>query len=122
MGRGGVYGLITKITATPGRRDSIIDILLDKIGRTPGCISYVVSEDAADPDSLYVSEIWEDEASHRFALTDAEVRSAIRRAMQLSRAFHETQILRPVGGNGMLWRTRDPSRPAPAQVGAPTSH
>lgn len=40
------YGLATKVTALPGKHDSMVELLL-KVSRVvfnvPGCLSYVVS-------------------------------------------------------------------------------
>ena len=34
----------------------------------PGCLSYIVAEDPNDPDALWVTEVWTDEAAHRASL------------------------------------------------------
>ena len=40
-----MYGLISKMTATPGRRDALAGILLEGAESIPGCLSYVVARD-----------------------------------------------------------------------------
>ena len=46
-----MYGLIGKMTAQPGARDELIEILLDGVGGMPGCLSYVVARDPEDADA-----------------------------------------------------------------------
>lgn len=45
-------GLIGKMLATPGQRDALVAILLEGLRNMPGCLSYIVAHDPADPDAL----------------------------------------------------------------------
>ena len=54
-----MYGMIARIKAQPGKRAQLAAILLDGTGGMPGCLSYVVAEDMADPDALIVTEAWD---------------------------------------------------------------
>ena len=96
-----MYGLIGKMTATPGQRDTLTAILLEGLGRMPGCISYVVAHDPADDHAIWVTEVWTDEAAHRASLQVPEVREAIRKAMTLIATFGDAQVTTPVGGVGL---------------------
>jgi len=96
-----MYGLIGKMTATPGQRDALTAILLDGLGRMPGCLSYVVAHDPANEDAIWVTEVWTDEAAHRASLQVPEVRAAIRKAMVLIATFADAQVTTPVGGVGL---------------------
>ena len=96
-----MYGLIGRMTATPGQRDALTAILLEGLGRMPGCLSYVVAHDPADGDAIWVTEVWTDEASHRASLQVPEVREAIRKGMPLIATFGDAQVTRPVGGVGL---------------------
>jgi len=41
-----MYGLIVKLTATPGRRDELITLMGGDDSHTiPGCLSFIVAED-----------------------------------------------------------------------------
>lgn len=40
-----MYGLIGKMTATPGQRDALVSILLESVTGMPGCLSYIVAND-----------------------------------------------------------------------------
>jgi len=95
-----MYGLIGKMTATPGQRDALTAILLEGLGRMPGCLSYIVAHDPANEDAIWVTEVWTDEAAHRASLQVPEVRAAIRKAMLLIATFADAQVTTPVGGVG----------------------
>ena len=96
-----MYGLIGKMTATPGQRDALTAILLEGLGRTPGCLSYVVAHDPSNDDAIWVTEVWTDEAAHRASLQVPEVREAIRRGMPLIATFEDARVTTPVGGVGL---------------------
>lgn len=96
-----MYGLIGKMTTMPGQRDALTGILLEGLGRMPGCLSYVVAHDPADAEAIWVTEVWTDEAAHRASLQDPEVREAIRKGMPLIATFEDARVTRPVGGFGL---------------------
>jgi quinol monooxygenase YgiN len=48
-----MYGLIGKMKAVPGQSDALIAILLGGVSGMPGCLSYVVAKDPADPDAAH---------------------------------------------------------------------
>ena len=100
-GEAGMYGLIGKMTAIEGQRDALTAILLEGLGRMPGCLSYIVAHDPADADAIWVTEVWTDEAAHRASLQVPEVREAIRRGMPLIATFGDAQVTTPVGGVGL---------------------
>ena len=54
-----MYGLIGKMTAYAGKRDELTAILLEGLGRMPGCLSYVVAHDPQDADAIWVTEVWD---------------------------------------------------------------
>ena len=48
MGEEGVaemYGLIGKMIAVAGQRDTLLTILFDSVGDMPGCLSYIIAKD-----------------------------------------------------------------------------
>jgi quinol monooxygenase YgiN len=96
-----MYGLIGKIRCVPGKRDALIDILLQGTGAMPGCLSYVVAKDAADPDAVWVTEAWDSEASHKASLSLPAVQEAITKGRALIAGFGERFRTQPVGGNGL---------------------
>jgi quinol monooxygenase YgiN len=53
-----MYGLIGRIRAVSGKRADLAAILIQEDGSMPGCLSYIVAEDPADADLLWVTEVW----------------------------------------------------------------
>ena len=96
-----MYGLIGKMTAKPGQRDALVAAILGGSGDMPGCRSYVVAEDAGDPDAIWVTEVWDDEAAHKASLDLPSVRDAIARAMPMIADFGPSFATVPVGGTGL---------------------
>jgi quinol monooxygenase YgiN len=96
-----MYGLIGKMLAAPGKRDALIEILLEGTTAMPGCRSYVVARDAADEDALWVTEVWDSEASHQASLSLPEVQQAIARGRPMIAGFGERFVTAPVGGHGL---------------------
>ncbi|WP_239491083.1 putative quinol monooxygenase [Luteitalea sp. TBR-22] len=98
----GMYGLIGKITATPGNREALAAILLDfSVAGMPGCLSYIVARDPSVDDALWVTEVWDSEASHKASLSLPAVREAISRARPLIAGFSDRVVTRPLGGIGL---------------------
>jgi len=96
-----MYGLIGKMTAHPGQRDGLQAILLENDGGMPGCRSYIIAQDPADGDSLWITEVWDDQASHAASLTLPAVQQAITRARPLIAGFSNRVVTTPVGGIGL---------------------
>jgi quinol monooxygenase YgiN len=96
-----MYGLIGKMTATPGRRGELISILLESSAAMPGCLGYVVAEDQEDNDAVWITEIWESRESHQASLELPAVRKAIARARPIIAGFGPGYETRPVGGVGL---------------------
>lgn len=71
--------------ATPGRRDELVGHLTRRsdVLAGLGCHLYEVGVNASAPDTVFVVEVWEDEASHRASLGHPEVRASIDAARPL---------------------------------------
>ena len=93
-----MYGLIGKLIATENQRDALIAIILEGVESMPGCLSYIVAKDAANPDAIWITEVWDSKASHEASLALPAVRAAIERAMPLIAGFEEGIVTEPVGG------------------------
>lgn len=64
-----MYGLIVKLTSASGRRAELIEVLGGDDSHTvAGCLSFIVAEDSADRDVLWITEVWDSEASHQASL------------------------------------------------------
>lgn len=96
-----MYGQIGKMTAAPGKRDELVAILLEGIHDMPGCLSYVVAHDPADADGIWITEVWNDEASHKASLSLPAVKQAIARGRPLIAGFSNGVTTAPVGGHGL---------------------
>lgn len=96
-----MYGLIGKMKAVPGERGALISILLEGVAGMPGCRSYIIAADPADPDAVWITEAWDDAASHKASLSLPAVQAAIARARPIIAGFEEHIETRPVGGHGL---------------------
>lgn len=99
-----MYGLIGRMEAKAGERDRLVAILLDGVSGMPGCLSYIVATDPANATTIWVTEVWEDEAAHRASLQLPAVRDAISRAMPIIAGFEPGTVTVPVGGHGLQRR------------------
>jgi quinol monooxygenase YgiN len=96
-----MYGLIGKMVASAGQRDALIAVLLEGTGSMPGCLSYVIATDPADPSAIWITEVWDSEASHKASLSLPAVQAAIAKGRPLIAGFAERFITSPVGGVGL---------------------
>lgn len=96
-----MYGLIGKMTVTPGKRDELIAILLDSVGEMPGCLSYIVAKDPADVNAIWITEAWDSQASHDASLSLPQVKAAITKGKPLIAGFSDGIVTTPVGGHGL---------------------
>lgn len=101
-----MYGLISKITAVTGQREALSKILIDGTGGMPGCLSYVVAADAAEPDALWVTEVWESQSSHQASLQLPTVQAAIAAGRPLIAGFSNRVETTPLGGHGITVATK----------------
>jgi len=96
-----MYGLITRLTAHPGRRDELGLCLLDPNVKRPGCHNYVVAHDLNDADALWVTEVWMSEAAHDAWSADIRKTGVMRSALALIATWGDTIFTRPIGGVGL---------------------
>ena len=67
----------------------------------PGCLNYIVARDPADADVIWISEVWDNEASHKASLSLPSVRAAIAEAMPMIQGFDSSTPTEPIGGIGL---------------------
>ena len=96
-----MYGLIGKMTAKPGQRDALQAILLGNDGEMPGCLSYIIAIDSEDATALWITEVWDSEASHKASLSLPAVRAAISKGQPFITGMGKPIITTPVGGHGL---------------------
>jgi quinol monooxygenase YgiN len=96
-----MYGLIVKITAVSGKRDTLISVLIAGTAEMPGCINYIIAKDSSDEDAIWVTEIWDSKASHDASLSLPAVKEAIAKGRPLIATFGTPVITTPIGGRGL---------------------
>lgn len=96
-----MYGLIGKMSAVQGERDALASILLEGTAAMPGCLSYIVATDPTDPDALWITEVWDDQASHQASLALPAVKAAIEKGRPLIAGFSNRTETGPIGGHGL---------------------
>ncbi len=67
----------------------------------PGCLSYVAAVDAAEPDIVWVTEVWESAAAHAASLSLPAVQVAIAVGRPLIAEFEARYETSPLGGIGI---------------------
>ena len=97
-----MYGLIGKMNAKPGERDALAAILLGGTGSMPGCLSYIIASDPADPDGLWITEVWDSQESHQASLKLPAVQAAIAKGRPLIAGFSNRVETVPMGGHGLV--------------------
>ncbi|HKW97384.1 MAG TPA: putative quinol monooxygenase [Bryobacteraceae bacterium] len=100
QGADNMYGLIVKLTAAAGKCEELIGILKESSVGMPGCLSYVIAKDSADENVIWVTEVWDSQASHDASLSLPAVQNAIPRAKAVTAAFERIARTTPVVGVG----------------------
>lgn len=95
-----VYGIIGQILAAPGRREELIGYLAEGSAAMPGNLAYQIWRDKADENSVWITEVWKDEASHKASLALPQVQEAIRKARPIIAGFGVRAEVEPAGGRG----------------------
>lgn len=97
-----MYGLIGKMKTVPAQRDALISILIEGVSGMPGCLSYIVAQDASDPDAIWITEVWDSATSHQASLSLPSVQAAIAKGRPLIAGFGERFETKPIGGHGLV--------------------
>lgn len=97
-----MYGLIGQMLAKPGERENLLKIMLDGMGEMPGCRSYIIARDPKNGDALWITEVWNDQASHMASLDIPAVQATIAKARPIIAGFGQRFETEPVGGQGLI--------------------
>jgi len=97
-----MFGMLGRMKAVAGQRDALLAILLDSSAAMPGCLSYIVATDLADPDAIWITEAWDSKESHDASLKLPQVQAAIAKARPLIAGFDSSAQTQPVGGIGLV--------------------
>ena len=92
-----MFGIIGKIITVPGGRDDLAAIL-SGIGDMPGCLSYVVATVSDEPDTLWVTEVWDSAEAHTASLSLPAVQEAIAAGGHLIAGFESRVETEPISG------------------------
>jgi quinol monooxygenase YgiN len=96
-----MYGMIGKMTTSAGKRMEVLSLLLQAVKEMPGCLSYVVAQDPADENGIWITEVWDSKDSHDASLALPEVKKSIAAARPMIAGFSNQVITTPIGGHGL---------------------
>jgi quinol monooxygenase YgiN len=94
------YGLIGQMLAQSGQRDALIEILTEGTGSMPGNFAYLIGEDSANADAIWIVELWENREAHAASLQLPVVQEAIRKGRPLIAGFGTRAEFKPVAKAG----------------------
>ena len=97
------FGLYGKIVVHPGRRDAMVAILLEAaalLQSDPACELYIVNAAAAEPDVIWVTEVWSSREAHKASLGREDIGALIQRGMPLIAGGERIDVV-PMGGKGI---------------------
>jgi quinol monooxygenase YgiN len=107
LNKGGVqmdkFGLYTKFTTHEGQRDSLVGMLLEAASgmeSVEGCDLYIVNIPENEPDSVWVTEIWNDPSAHHASLSLEQSKVLIQKARPFIAGVEQIK-LHSVGGKGI---------------------
>lgn len=90
------YGLLGQMIAQPGKRAELAAILAEGTGKMPGNIAYLIGEDSANADAIWIVELWDSKGSHAASLGLPAVQDAIKRGRPLIAGFGTRAEFKPV--------------------------
>ena len=94
------YGLIGQMMAQPGKRAELVAILSEGTGAMTGNMAYLIGEDRANPDAIWIVELWETREAHAASLQLPAVQAAISKGRPLIAGFGTRAEFKPVAKTG----------------------
>ena len=97
-------GLSGRIDAVDGKGQDLSELLLEAVAAlhdNDGCLLYLVSRLAEDPDAVQVVEVWTDQEAHQASLQLPAVQDVIGRARPIIAGMSDRMELQPLGGAGL---------------------
>lgn len=97
-------GRYVRMTAQPGQGRALAETLLrvaEGLRTAPGCELYVINASPDEPDVVWVTEVWADEAASDKALSSDLGEVGIGEVLQLLAGPPELVDLTPLGGPGL---------------------
>lgn len=100
-----LYARHGKLQAKPGKGKELAAILLEAaavVATTKHCRLYLVSQEEAAPDTVWITEVWDKREDHAASLQLDAVRALISRALPiLADQPASSQELHVIGGSGL---------------------
>lgn len=94
------YGLLGQMMAQSGQRAALVAILSEGTGSMPGNIAYLIGEDSANPDAIWIVELWDSQEAHAASLQLPAVQEAIKKGRPLIAGFGTRAEFKPVAKTG----------------------
>jgi quinol monooxygenase YgiN len=97
------YGCYVKFTAQLGRRDALVEHLLNAAAlmeKATGCELYLINTSPAESESVWVTEVWRSQEEHDASLTIEGAQATIKQVLPLLARSPEKIDVLPVGGKG----------------------
>lgn len=94
-----MFSIFGKFVAHSGKRDELIDYILEGLQELKGCKLYIVNTSPDDEDAVYIYEVWENKEAHKASLTNEKVKAAIQKAIPLIAEMSDQTMLIPVAGS-----------------------
>ena len=98
------YSLFGKFTVQEGKRDTMVEILLEaaeSMADFKECEVYLVNISPDEPNSVYVYEVWSNEEAHQGSLTLEATQKLIQRAKPIIAGMERISTLKTIGGKGV---------------------
>lgn len=95
------YGAHVSFAVRPGHVEEVVELLRQAsatVRARGACHLYVIGRPDDNPDTLSVTELWEDERSHAASLEDERVRALVAQVLPLLAAPPTADVFRVVGG------------------------
>ena len=90
------YGLIGQMMAQSGKRAELVAVLAEGTGGMPGNIAYLIGEDSANADAIWIVELWASKEAHSASLELPAVQEAITKGRPLIAGFGTRAEFRPI--------------------------
>lgn len=99
------FGMFGKITTEDNKRDELVAILLEAaeaMNTLNECEVYIVSVKVEQPNTIWVTEIWQNELAHQASLKLDAVKTLIQRGRPLIVGMETIETFVPLGGKGLI--------------------
>ncbi|WP_405061240.1 antibiotic biosynthesis monooxygenase [Kribbella sp. NBC_01505] len=101
------YGFTSTVTARPGLGDELVKVLLGALeegypASTEYCVTFLISQSAANPDLIHVAEGWTSEEDHHRVFAGPAAQAIVARTQALAADATPYTDFVPRGGKADL--------------------